>query len=108
LTYRDVAFLLPGDVQAEVEQELVRSGAYLPSTVLKVPHHGSKSSSSQAFLDAVRPQVAVISVGQDNRFKHPSDEVLERLEGTLLYRTDRNGRVTVTSDGHRLWIDTER
>jgi competence protein ComEC len=91
-----------------VEGELVRSGAYLRSTVLKVPHHGSKTSSSPPFLDAVRPQVAVISVGQGNRFGHPSEEVLERLEGTLVFRTDRNGTVSIASDGHRLWIDAER
>ncbi len=107
LVYRDVAFLLPGDVEVEVEQQLVRAGAYLRSTVLKVPHHGSKTSSSQAFLEAVQPQIAVISVGQDNRFKHPSDEVLERLEGMLVYRTDQDGTVSIASDGHRLWIETE-
>jgi competence protein ComEC len=108
LTYGDVAFLLPGDVEAEVEGELVRSGAYLRSTVLKVPHHGSKTSSSLPFLDAVRPQVAVISVGQGNKFGHPSEEVLERLEGTLVFRTDHNGTVSIASDGHRLWVDAER
>jgi competence protein ComEC len=108
LVYRDVAFLLPGDVEAEVEQQLVRSGAYLHSTVLKVPHHGSKTSSAQAFLEAVRPQVAVISVGADNDFGHPARDVLQRLRGTPhLYRTDRDGRVTVSSDGHKLWIETE-
>lgn len=108
LVYRDVAILLPGDIQADVERELVRSGAYLDSTLLKVPHHGAKTSSSPEFLAAVRPQVAVISVGAENDFKHPSREVLERLAGTMVYRTDQNGRVTVTSDGHTLWIETER
>jgi len=108
LTYGDVAFLLPGDIQAEVEQVLVRSGVYLRSTVLKLPHHGSKTSTSPAFLHAVGPQVAVISVGADNSFRHPSAEVLERLDDMLIYRTDQNGRVAITSDGHRLWIDTER
>ena len=108
LTYHDVAFLLPGDIEAVVERKLVRSGTYLRSTVLKVPHHGSKTSSCRDFLQAVDPQVAVISVGQDNDFGHPSDDVLERLEGALVYRTDENGTVTITSDGHRLWIETER
>lgn len=69
------------DIEAKVKRALARSGAYMCSTVLKAPHHGSKTSSSQASLDAVRPQVAVISVGQDNC-------------------TDRNGQVTVTSDGN--------
>jgi competence protein ComEC len=108
VTYEDVAFLLPGDIEADVEQELARAGAYLRSTVLKVPHHGSKTSSSAAFLDAVQPQVAVISVGAGNRFGHPSNEVLERLKGTLVYRTDENGTVAVASDGQQLWIETER
>ncbi len=108
LTYSDVAFLLPGDIQTKVEQALVRSGVYLRSTVLKLPHHGSKTSASQVFLDAVRPQVAVISVGAENSFRHPSAEVLERLDDMLVYRTDQNGRVAITSDGRRLWIDTER
>jgi competence protein ComEC len=108
LTYGDVAFLLPGDIQTKVEQALVRSGVYLRSTVLKLPHHGSKTSASQVFLDAVRPQVAVISVGAENSFRHPSAEVLERLDDMLVYRTDQNGRVAITSDGRRLWMDTER
>jgi competence protein ComEC len=108
LSYRDVAFLLPGDIEAEVERELVHGAAYLHSNVLKVPHHGSETSSSQAFLAATRPQVAVISVGQDNRFGHPAQEVLNRLDGMLVYRTDQHGTVTITSDGHRLWINTER
>jgi competence protein ComEC len=108
LTYGDVSFLLTGDIEQDVEKELVRSGLYLHSTVLKLPHHGSKTSSSQLFLDAVTPQVAVICVGQDNKFKHPSTEVLERLAETPIYRTDEQGAVSITSDGHRLWIDTER
>jgi competence protein ComEC len=108
LTYGEVAFLLTGDIEARVERNLVRSDVYLHSTVLKVGHHGSESSSTQAFLDAVRPQVAVISVGQDNRFGHPAGEVLARLEGALVYRTDEDGTVTISSDGRELWIETER
>jgi competence protein ComEC len=103
-----VAFLFPGDIEADVEQALVRSGAYLHSTVLKVPHHGSNTSSCRALLDAVSPQVAVISVGEDNAFGHPSEQVLQRLDDTLVYRTDQNGRVSIASDGRELWIETER
>jgi competence protein ComEC len=101
-----VAFLLTGDVKVRLERELVRSNVYLHSTVLKVGHHGSESS-SQTFLDAVRPQVAVISVGQRNKFGRPAEEVLARLERTLVYHTDENGTVTISSDGHKLWIETE-
>jgi competence protein ComEC len=108
LVYRDVAILLPGDIEADVERAMVRSGTYLRSTVLKVAHHGSKTSSSEVFLDAVDPQVAVISVGEGNRFGLPSRDVLERLDGALVYRTDENGTVAIASDGHKLWIETER
>jgi competence protein ComEC len=108
LTYVEVAFLLPGDIEAEMERALARSGVYLRSTVLKVAHHGSKSSSIEAFVDAVDPQVALISVGEGNRSGHPAAEVLERLVGRLVYRTDENGTVSISSDGHRLWIKAER
>ena len=108
LVYRDVVVLLTGDIEADVERRLVGSGTDLRSTVLKVPHHGSKTSSCRDFLDAVAPQVAVISVGADNDFGHPSGEVLERLEGAHIYRTDENGTVSIASDGRTLWIDTER
>lgn len=109
LTYQELAVLLPGDIEAEVEGELVRSGAYLRSTVLKVPHHGSNTSSCQAFLDAVSAQVAVISVKQGNMYKLPAEDVIRRLgETPLVYRTDKHGTVSITSDGHRLWVQTER
>jgi len=108
MVYQNVAFLLPGDIEAEIERQLVGSGVYLHSTVLKVSHHGSKTSSCRAFLDAVDPQVVVISVGADNDFGHPSGEVLERLEGSHVYRTDENGAVSIASDGHTLWIEAER
>jgi competence protein ComEC len=108
LCYQDVAILLPGDIEAEVERALVRSGAPLASTVLKVPHHGSDTSSSVAFLAAVRPQVAVVSVGAKNNFDHPSDEVLGRLAGSEVFRTDEDGAVSMVSDGYKIWIQTER
>jgi competence protein ComEC len=107
LVYGDVAVLLPGDIEADVERQLVNSGIYLHSTVLKVPHHGSMTSSCRAFLDAVNPQLAVISVGE-NKFGHPAQDVLARLQGTHVYRTDENGAVSIASDGRTLWIETER
>jgi competence protein ComEC len=108
LCYRDVAILLPGDIEEEVERALVRSDAPLASTVLKVPHHGSDTSSSAAFLAAVRPQVAVVSVGEGNDFGHPSGEVLARLAGRKVFRTDEDGTISVTTNGHTLWIQAER
>jgi competence protein ComEC len=110
LTFGQVSLLLTGDIEAEVERALVGAhrDAPLPSTVLKVPHHGSCSSTTQAFLDAVDPEVVVISVGADNRFGHPCDEVLERLEGLPVYRTDEHGAVEVISDGTLVWVEVQR
>ncbi len=108
LTYGQVSVLLPGDIEAEVEQQLVADEAGLASTVLKVAHHGSCSSTTQEFLEAVDPEVVVISVGADNRFGHPCEEVLERLEELPVYRTDERGAVEVISDGVQVWVETER
>ncbi|HIC94008.1 MAG TPA: MBL fold metallo-hydrolase, partial [Anaerolineae bacterium] len=95
-----VSFLFPGDIEEVVETMLLASGRELSSTVLKVPHHGSDTSSSAPFLEAVNPQLAVISVGADNRFGCPSPEVVERLEGrAILKRTDEDGTIEVVTDG---------
>ncbi len=102
-----VSFLLTGDIGAKAETLLLRSPADLASTVYKVPHHGSAGSSSEEFVAAVAPIVDVISVGRDNRYGHPSPAVLERLSGAV-FRTDLHGDVTVSTDGRRLWVETER
>jgi competence protein ComEC len=85
-----------------------RQPANLKSTVLKVSHHGSKTSTSSQFLAAVNPEVAVISVGEDNPFGHPSLEVMERLTDRLgednVYRTDQNGTIEFITDGETLWV----
>lgn len=108
LSYGQVSVLLPGDIGVEVERELIARGTSLRSTVLKLPHHGSCTSSSPPFLEAVSPQVAVISVGADNRFGHPCAEVLQRLEGVPLYRTDEDGTIEIVSDGTQVWVKAER
>jgi len=108
LGYGQVTFLLTGDLEAEGEERLIRQAADLQSTVLKVSHHGSQGGTSQAFLAAVRPAVAVISVGADNRFGHPSPEVLERLSGVPVYRTDQHGTIELITDGRKLWVRTDR
>nr|HID14320.1 MBL fold metallo-hydrolase [Anaerolineae bacterium] len=108
LTYGQVSVLLPGDIEAEVEHWLVEEGAPLGSTVLKAAHHGSCSSTTQEFLEAVGPEVVVVSVGADNRFGHPCTGVLERLEGLSVYRTDEHGVVEVITDGAQVWVQTER
>ena len=101
------SLLLPGDIEAKVERELIRSGQPLASNVLKAPHHGSDTSSSLAFLQAVNPQLVVISVGQDNRFGHPSPEVLQRLAPYTMLRTDEHGNIEIVTDGQCFWVKTQ-
>lgn len=110
LTWRDASFLLTGDIEVSGEEALLRSlsADELRSTVLKVAHHGSKTSSSPAFLRAVQPAVAVVSVGVDNPYGHPAAAVIDRLRGTsLVFRTDERGTVRFSTDGERLWVETE-
>ena len=110
LTFGQISFMLPGDIQADTEQGLVAAHPVLAATVLKVPHHGSSTSSSLAWLEAVHPQLAVISVGADNRFGQPAAETLGRYAGLGIpvLRTDRAGTVECVSDGQRVWVYTER
>lgn len=108
LTWQKASFLLTGDIGEEGERALVKSDQPLSSVVLKVAHHGSASSTTPAFLTRVNPQVAVISVGADNRFGHPAPQVLDRLAGRMILRTDKHGTVEVVTDGEVLWIETER
>jgi competence protein ComEC len=103
-----VSFLLTADIMWEAEFELINQGAELASTVLKVAHHGSETSTTAEFLAAANPEVAVISVGEDNSYGHPSDEVLERLEQALgsenIFRTDEQGTIEFITDGEGLWV----
>jgi competence protein ComEC len=111
LTWNEIGFLFTADIRAEVEFELIGQRANLRSTVLKVAHHGSKTSTSQQFIGAVDPEVAVICVGEDNPFGHPSSEVVERLIGRLgednVYRTDEDGTIEFITDGETLWVKTD-
>jgi competence protein ComEC len=107
-----VSFLLTSDISEEAELDLITRRADLNSTVLKVAHHGSDTSSSAAFLAVVDPQVAVISVGANNTFGHPGAETIQRLTDSVgpdkIYCTDKNGTVECITDGQRLWLKTER
>lgn len=95
------SFLFTGDAEREEEQDLLNAGVNLQSTVLKVGHHGSDTSTSYPFLRAVDPQYAVISVGAGNSYGHPTEEVLSRLRdaGATTFRTDMQGEITAVSDG---------
>ena len=108
LAWNKVSFLFTADIREEVEFELIGQRANLKSTVLKVAHHGSETSTSSQFLAAVDPEVAVISVGADNTFDHPSPDVVERLIDKLgednVYRTDEDGTIEFITDGERLWL----
>ncbi|MGD2143063.1 MAG: DNA internalization-related competence protein ComEC/Rec2 [Anaerolineae bacterium] len=108
LEYGQVSTLLTGDVEAEAEEQMLFNESRLESTVLKAAHHGGCDSTGPAFLEAVDPEVVVISVGADNEFGHPCEEVLGRLEGRTIYRTDQHGTVEMVSDGTRLWVNAER
>jgi len=101
--------LLTGDAEAAQEAWLVdRWGDALSATVLKVGHHGSRTSSTSALLDAVRPEVALVSVGAGNRYGHPAPEVLDALalRGVEVLRTDRDGHLVLRSDGRSLSLET--
>ncbi len=103
----DQAALLTGDIEREGEAALLREDGAIRAQVLKVPHHGSRTSSAVAFIAAVRPDVALVSVGYRNRFNHPHPEVVDRYraQGIRLLRTDLNGalRVGMTRAGVRAW-----
>ena len=107
----EVSFLLTADIRWEAEFELITHRANITSTVLKVAHHGSNTSTTPEFLAVVNPQLAVISVGADNRFGHPTPEVMERLEEKLglenIFRTDEQGTIEFITDGKRLWVKVE-
>ncbi len=112
LVYGETSFLLAGDIHWDVEGYLLRRDAPLDSSVLKVAHQGSRTSTTADFLRVVSPQVAVISVGADNRFGHPHDEVVQLLEETLgsdrVFATCAHGSVDIESDGVSLSVRTER
>ncbi len=108
IRYGDVSFLITGDLVKEIEADILRAGINVESTVLKVGHHGSKTSSSEEFLRAVQPSVAVICVGYGNNFGHPREEVLDNLEkiGAKIYRTDLDGLIKFKTDGRKLTVST--
>ena len=108
VVYRDVALLLTGDIGADVERAIAPRLTPARVRILKVAHHGSRTSTSRELLEAWRPQIALISCGRGNPFGHPAPEVIARLEaiGARIYRTDLDGQITVDTDGRHVSVKT--
>ena len=105
ITYGSSSFLFTGDAEALAENEIIASGADIKCDVLKAGHHGSSTSSSKQLLEAVSPDIAVISVGKRNDFGHPSRAVLNSMKSMniQIYRTDIDGTVVLESDGKMIF-----
>jgi competence protein ComEC len=112
LTWNKVSFLFTADIGRETEWYLIAQRANLKSTVLKVAHHGSLTSTSPEFLAAVNPEVAAISAGVNNRFGLPHSQVVnrltERLGNNRVYLTSTHGTIEFMTDGDRLWVKHDK
>ena len=110
ITYGETKFLFTGDAEREAEQVILDSGAALSADVLKVGHHGSENSTTYPFLREIMPKYAVISVGEDNSYGHPTDNTLSRLRDAdvKVFRTDMQGDIYCTSDGKTVKISVEK
>lgn len=110
ITYGNTSFLFTGDAEREAEQDILSKGYELGSTVLKVGHHGSKDSTTYPFLREIMPEYAIISVGQDNSYGHPTEDALSRLRDAdvKVFRTDLQGTIICVSDGKNVSFTVER
>ncbi len=108
--FGDFAVLLTGDIEAVTERQILARGHNLQAQILQLGHHGSRTSTDGAFLDAVNPDAAIYSAAICSPYGHPHIEVVERIlrQGITLYGTDAYGTITVESDGSNYWITTER
>jgi competence protein ComEC len=100
------SFLFTGDVEEEAEEDVMHLGMWIRSSVIKVPHHGGRSSANRPFLKAVSPDIAVISVGRDNVFGHPHEGMLDALRGARILRTDKDGAIKIEETADGLHIKT--
>ncbi|MEW6587032.1 MAG: DNA internalization-related competence protein ComEC/Rec2 [Nitrospirota bacterium] len=105
ITYRH-SFLFPGDIEEEAEQDVAHLGQWLRSDVIKIPHHGSKSSAYAPFMQAVSPEKAVVSAEKNNPFGHPHPEMLDCLRYIDVYRTDTDGAIKMEESGGKLTVRT--
>lgn len=110
ITYGNTSFLFTGDAEREAEQDILSKGYELNSTVLKVGHHGSKDSTTYPFLREIMPEYAIISVGEDNTYGHPTEDALSRLRDAdvKVFRTDLQGTIICVSDGETVSFSVER
>jgi competence protein ComEC len=110
MTYGRRTILLTGDAERSIEDDMIASGGLGPVTLLKVGHHGSRTSSSEEFLDQINPRFALISDGYKNQFHHPHPDVLNRLaeHHTTVFRTDQRGLITFRTDGEKVDFATFR
>ena len=109
ITYGESSFLITGDAETEEELEIIDNGAELDCDVLRAGHHGSSTSSCKDFLNAVTPEICVISCGADNDYGHPHDKAVNRIKKHTeeIYRTDICGSIVMTSDGEKIDISYE-
>ncbi len=105
LIYGQSEIFLTGDIESKIENKLFNDE--IESDVLKIAHHGSKSSTNLNFLKKVNPELAIISVGENNRYKHPHQDILKRLKDLIVYRTDKNGDIKLFTDGQIFSTITE-
>lgn len=103
LIFGETAAVLTGDLDIESEKLILKNPPNLTAQILKLGHHGSKTSSSVEFLDTINPQFAIVSAGEDNSFGHPHAEVLERLDGVNILETSKEGNIQFISDGEN-WL----
>lgn len=110
VVYEDSSFIITGDAEESSEKEMLAKGHDLKADVLRVSHHGSRSSTIQPFLNEVNPKYGIISVGTNNRYGHPHDEAVARLSraGVDIYRTDIHGHILITTDGQSYNIHLEK
>ena len=101
----DYKFLFMGDAGVEVEADLIEKYNLQDINVLKIGHHGSKTSSSKHFIDEVNPKYSIISVGKNNRYGHPNGSVLDNLNESKIYRTDQNGGTMFTIKNNKLIVE---